>query len=150
MRATANPGGPGNNWIKNRWIDGFLPNKIYRDSEGLTRCFIPSLLKDNKILMTNNPQYERQLRGLPSHLRRALLEGDWDVVAGQVFDEWRRDKHVIRPRALPPDEWFRFYAFDWGYKSPYGIVKLAVNSGGKIIQYGEMYGCIPGEVNKGK
>jgi len=149
MRGTANPGGVGHAWIKNRFINGFEPEKIYKDAEGISHCFIPSKLEDNQILMRNDPDYEKRLNRLPEHLRRALREGDWDVIAGQYFDEWRRDRHVIKPFTLIQGAWYKFYAFDWGFNKPYALVKLAVNGDGKVIQYGEIYGCLPGEVNKG-
>jgi hypothetical protein len=152
IRGTANPGGVGHAWIKARFIDGFTPGKIYRLDEGgieITRCFIPSTLDDNEILMRNDPGYVQRLKLLPDYLYRALRHGDWDVFAGQVFDEFRRDLHVVKPFALPQEAWYKFYAFDWGYQAPYALVKLAVNGDGKIVQYGEMYGCREGETNKG-
>jgi hypothetical protein len=149
LRGTANPGGVGHAWIKNRFINGFEPEKIYKDAEGITHCFIPSKLEDNQILMRNDPDYEKRLNRLPEHLRRALREGDWDVIAGQYFDEWRRERHVIKPFALTQGSWYKFYAFDWGYNKPYALIKLGVSGDGKVIQYGEIYGCVPGEVDKG-
>jgi len=159
MIGTGNPGGLGHAWIKNMFIDGFLPDVKYiipvaYDEEAkqwvyISRCFIPSKLEDNPRLLDKNPKYKNYLLSLPKHLRRALYEGDWDVFGGQVFDEWRREKHVIKPFALAQDGWRRFYALDWGYSKPYAIVKLAVNYDGKVIQYGEIYGCLRGEVNKG-
>jgi hypothetical protein len=150
IRGTANPGGRGHSWIKNRFIDGLIPGKIYRIGKtNITRCFIPSKLQDNTILLEKDPDYMKRLEMLPEYLRRALLDGDWDIFAGQVFDEWRRERHVIKPFALPQGQWYKFYAFDWGYNRPYALVKLAVNGDGKVIQYGENYGCDPEEMNKG-
>jgi hypothetical protein len=159
MLGTGNPGGPGHSWVKNLFIDGFKPYVKYRipvaydQSAGrweyISRCFIPSLVTDNPKLLEKNPKYQTYLRSLPEHLRRALLDGDWDVFGGQVFDEWRRERHVIAPFALPQDGWRRFYCLDWGYSKPYALVKLAVNYDGKVIQYGERYGCRRGEVDKG-
>jgi hypothetical protein len=158
MLGTGNPGGVGHAWIKNRWIDGFKPNIMYKipvfkDKQGNWRyrsqCFIPSLLEDNMALMKNDPEYETRLMNMPDYLLRALRFGDWDVFAGQVFDEWRREQHTVKPFALPAARWFKFYSLDWGYNKPYAIVKLAVNYDGKVIQYGELYGCIKGEPNKG-
>jgi hypothetical protein len=155
---TGNPGGVGNAWIKNKFIDGFRPNISYKipiakGADGawqyIRQCYIPARLADNPYLAKNNPQYEIQLRALPEHLRRALLEGDWDVIAGQAFSEWRRERHVTKAFALPPTGWFKFYAMDWGYNKPYALVKLAVSRDGKVVQYGELYGCKKGEVNKG-
>jgi hypothetical protein len=152
LRGTANPGGRGHGWIKERFIDGREPGKIYRiqnKKSFTTRCFIPSKLQDNQILMENDPGYRDRLENLPEHLRRALLDGDWDVFMGQYFDEWRRERHVVKPFALPQGQWFKFYAFDWGYNKPYALVKLAVNRDGKVIQYGEKYGCDPEKVDTG-
>lgn len=159
MVGTGNPGGPGHAWIKNLFIDGFKPNVKYnipvaydkdtRKWEYISRCFIPSRLEDNPDLLEKNPKYKTYLQGLPEHMRRAYYEGDWDVYGGQVFDEWRREKHVINPFAISQDGWRRFYCLDWGYSKPYAIVKLAVNYDGKVVQYGELYGSLRGEVNKG-
>jgi hypothetical protein len=159
MFGTGNPGGVGHAWIKNMFIDGFKPNVKYRipvayDREAkqwiyITRCFIPSRLEDNPKLLEKNPRYKTFLLSLSEHLRRPLYYGDWDIYAGQVFSEWRRERHVVKPFALPQDNWFRFYALDWGSVKPYAVVKLAVNHDGKVIQYGEIYGCLPGEVNVG-
>jgi hypothetical protein len=150
IRGTANPGGIGQSWIKARFIDGYEKEKIYRDAEtGMTRVFIPAKVYDNKALLENDPGYVNRLKLLPGNLRRALLEGDWDVFAGQVFDEWKREKHVVKPFTLSGGGWYKFYALDWGYSRPYAIVKLAVNRDGKVIVYGEIYGCCAGEINKG-
>jgi len=159
MIGAGNPGGPGHSWIKNLFIDGFKPDVKYnipvaydRETEKwehISRCFIPSRLEDNPKLLEKNPKYKTYLDSLPDHLRRALRDGDWDVFGGQVFDEWRREKHVIRPFAMSQDGWRRFYCLDWNYSRPYAITKLAVNYDGKVIQYGEIYGCLRGEVNKG-
>ncbi|MDR3173385.1 MAG: terminase family protein [Treponema sp.] len=148
IRGTANPGGPGHGWIKARFIDGKLPSVIYR-LDGSTRVFIPATVEDNKILMDNDPGYVKRLEALPEHIYRALRLGDWDVFAGQVFGEFRREKHVVKPFALPPEAWYKFYSFDWGYKKPFSLGKWAVNGDGRVIRYGEWYGCKEGEANAG-
>jgi hypothetical protein len=150
IRATANPGGVGHAWIKARFIDGLEPEKIYRDPEtGLTKTFIPAKLQDNHILMANDPDYMNRLKSLPTHLRRSLLDGDWDVFAGQVFDEWRRDRHVVKPFSLPPGQWKRFYSLDWGFAKPFSLGKWAINGEGRMVRYGEWYGRSTTEYNTG-
>lgn len=149
VRATANPGGSGNEWVKRYFKVKTHPNQIVVDSETkLSRCFIPSRLEDNMILDTNDPNYRLRLESLPDHLRRALLEGDWDVFAGQVFSEWG-DQHVIRPQPLSAEAWKKFAAMDWGYAKPFALGWFAVNPDGRMIQYREFYGCKAGEKNKG-
>ncbi|MDR0486994.1 MAG: terminase family protein [Treponema sp.] len=149
IRGTANPGGPGHAWIKARFIDGLEPGKIYKTKEGLTRSFVKALIQDNKKLLENDPDYLKRLEMLPTHLRRALLEGDWDVFAGQIFDEFRREKHVVKPFALPQGQWKRFYSLDWGFAKPFSLGKWAVNAEGRMIRYGEWYGCAKHESNTG-
>jgi hypothetical protein len=115
----------------------------------VTRCFIPSNIKDNPALMRNDPGYAERMRLLPPHLYRALKNGDWDVFAGQVFSEFRREKHVVKPFALDPGSWTKFYALDWGYASPFSLGKWAVNGEGRMVRYGDWYGCSKDEMNKG-
>ena len=149
IRGTANPGGPGHAWIKTRFIDGREPGKIYKTKDGLTRSFVKALIQDNKKLMDNDPNYLKRLEMLPSHLRRALLEGDWDIFAGQVFDEFRRERHVVKPFPLKPGQWKRFYSLDWGFAKPFSLGKWAVNAEGRMVRYGEWYGCAKHESNTG-
>jgi len=156
MRSTANPGGVGHAWIKARFIDGFEPYKTHRtvETNGLlivpiTRAFIPSLLEDNDALMKGDPGYAERLKLLPPHLYRAMRYGDWDVFAGQVFDEFRRELHVVKPFPLEPGAWKKVYALDWGYAKPFSLGKWAVNGEGRIVRYGEWYGCDRDEMNTG-
>jgi len=156
MRATANPGGVGHSWIKARFIDGFEPYKTHKtvESNGLlsvpiTRAFIPSLLDDNTALMKNDPGYAERLKLLPSHLYRAMRLGDWDVFAGQAFDEFRRSLHVVKPFPLEPGVWKKFYALDWGFTKPFSLGKWAVNGEGRMVRYGEWYGCDKDEMDTG-
>jgi hypothetical protein len=147
MRSTANPGGPGHAWVKARWIEGQQPNTLW-ENDGETYVFIPSKLEDNEILMRNDPGYARRLESLPEHLRRALRDGDWDVFSGQVFSEFRTDRHIIRPTPLGAG-WAKFASMDWGYARPFSVGFWAVNRDGRMIRYREWYGCKPGEPNVG-
>ena len=62
IRGTGNPGRPGHVWVKGRFIDVARPFELFTDPDtGLTRCFIPSKLEDNQILMRNDPDYEKQI-----------------------------------------------------------------------------------------
>ena len=156
IRGTANPGGVGHSWIKHRFMDGHEPNKIFsipiETADGTkyqTRCFIPSRLEDNQILMKNDPMYEARLQSLPPHLARAMRYGDWSVFEGQVFSEFRVDTHVIKPFILLPGLWFKFCALDWGYSKPYSLGWWAVNADGRMIKYREWYGCVEGMQNVG-
>jgi hypothetical protein len=84
FRASANPGGPGHQWVKARYIDPAPAGyRILNDEGGQTRVFVPSRLADNKILTAADPEYANRLKSAgPEAVVRAWLEGDWDVVEG--------------------------------------------------------------------
>jgi len=110
MLLTGNPGGLGHVWAKRLFID-----KIYQDNENPADFgFVQAKVYDNKALLDADPQYLQRLQALPEKLRRAYLEGDWDVFSGQVFSEFRRDLHTIKP-VMPSKELTHFLWIDWGY-----------------------------------
>lgn len=134
MYYTANPGGVGHAWVKRLFID-----RDYRNSErGEDYHFIPARVYDNPILMERNPEYVRLLENLPEHLRRAHLEGDWNVLAGQYFTEFRPEIHVEEPFPIP-DWWRRFRAMDWGYNDPCAVLWFAVDGENRVYVYRELY-----------
>ena len=165
MFLTANPGGPGHNQVKARFMPhGVRPGQIMIDDSGMSSVFIPSRVEDNKILCDNDPEYVALLRSIKDPmLRRAWLEGDWDVVLGGFFsDVWNKFQHVV-PFFRPPQHWPRLVAMDWGSSTPFSIGWYAVSDGessisecgsrvfprGSMIRFYEWYGCPKGEANVG-
>lgn len=150
---TGNPGGPGQGWIKERYIDPsplgwqiitskfinpFTGEEVERD-----RVYIPSRVSDNKYLgadyvaglsMTGSPQ-----------LVKAWLLGDFSAILGAFFTNFA--ECIIEPFKVPED-WIRFRSFDWGYSRPFSVGWWAVSNGsippyrnGEIIRYREWYGA---------
>lgn len=117
VRAATNPGGVGHGWVKNYFIDEAPAESIYTDPKTqLTRTFIPAKVSDHPIEKFKK-DYTQKLQGITDNqLRQALLDGDWDVFAGQVFKEWRRDDHVVDPFSIP-DHWLKWTGYDHGYNS---------------------------------
>lgn len=160
IRATANPGGIGHGWVKERFITAGPPNTtIYFKSQirlpdgsnkevERTRVFIPSSVFDNQALLSNDPNYLANLASLPEAQKNALLYGDWDTFSGQVFTEWknhpeyedRRNTHVIRPFVIPR-HWKRYRSFDYGYTRPFAVQWWAVDEQGVCYLYRQLYGC---------
>lgn len=135
MYYTGNPGGPGHLWFKRLFIDRqYDPDKQER-AEDYT--FIPAKVYDNQVLLKADPSYLRRLQALPEDLRRAYLEGDWDVFAGQYFKSFRRDIHVIRPFEIP-SWWRRFRSLDYGLDCT-ACYWWAVDPEGKCYIYREVY-----------
>lgn len=95
MRATANPGGPGHEWCKTRFVDEKTrePGVVY----------IKAMLSDNPHLDAED--YVQSLAHLDAVTRMQLLEGNWDVrpdgtliMAGwfQYLDETHRGVRYAR------------------------------------------------------
>ncbi len=155
---TANPGGPGQHWIRDRYdlvpfplkpriLDRRLPDGSLHQV-----AVIPSRIADNKILLNADPTYISNLHmvGSPA-LVRAWLEGDWAAIEGAFFPEFDPARHIIRP-FIVPEHWLRFRSMDWGSASPFSVGWWAVAGDdhilfdktiprGSIIRYREWYGA---------
>lgn len=153
MRLTGNPGGPGHQWVKARYIDPapdgwkvitsaftdpFTKQIVSRD-----RVYIPSRLKDNRYL---GGEYVAGLHmSGDAELVRAWLEGDWNVISGAFFPEFG-PRHIVRPFEIP-QTWACFRSGDWGSAKPFSFGWYAISDGsmpefprGALIRYREWYG----------
>ena len=138
MRCTANPGGVGAHWVKNRYILPSDPDTSFIGKDGLTRKFIPARLEDNPYLATDG-RYEQMLKALPPTQRKQLLEGNWDVNEGAAFTEFNIENHVIPPFQIPI-HWDRVKGIDYGYASESACIWATVDpSDGTLIVYRELY-----------
>lgn len=168
IRCTANPGGIGHGWVKQRFITAAPPMTTiweeikWREPGGKehkamqSRIFVPSSVFDNQALLNNDPMYVQRLASLPEAERNALLYGDWDSFSGQVFLEWRNnpdhyidriDTHVIDPFIIPTD-WRITRSLDWGYSKPFSCHWYATDHDRRMYQIRELYGCT-GKPNTG-
>lgn len=154
--SSSNPGNIGHQWVKIGFIDGAQPLEVRRmpkSEGGMLRQFIPAVLEDNPHI--DAEEYEGKLAGLGSaELVKAMRYGDWNVIAGAFFDNWRDDLHKI-PRFTPPADWTRFRSMDWGSYRPFSVGWWAISEGGyaefadgtekllprgALIRYREWYG----------
>lgn len=155
---TCNPGGEGHSWVKRLFID----HKYEKDENPEDYTFIQSLVTDNVALMESDPGYKKQLEALPPKLRKAWLEGEWDVYEGQFFEDFRsepdknlcaklgldieeakaqrRCTHVIDPFEIPAD-WTIYRSLDWGYSKPFSSAWYAIDQDGVAYRILELYGC---------
>lgn len=153
MILTANPGGAGQGWIRERYqlvpfphgpkvVERLLPN-----GSAHRAAVIPSRITDNRVLLASDPRYVDRLQLVGgAALIKAWLEGDWSAVEGAFFDEWNESRHVVQPFTIPPD-WMRFRAMDWGSARPFCVQWYAVATDqmrgiprGALVMYREWYG----------
>lgn len=139
---TSNPLGVGHAWVKKRFVDlSVNDGEVFEDPKtGRTRCYIPATIEDNPILMRRDPEYRSFLTGLPDQLRKAWLEGSWEVMVGMYFEDLERSIHLYKPKDVEIlDYWPRFVSIDWGYKDPMAVYWHAVGPDQHIYTYREMY-----------
>jgi hypothetical protein len=123
MAGATNPGNVGHSWVKALWIDkkpapGMENSQAYDSGD---YEFIAAKIDDNPIYK-NDMGYRRTLAALPKNLRRAFLNGDWDVFAGQYFDLFEIGRHTVRPETLRIEPWWpRWISIDWGFNHPSAV-----------------------------
>ncbi|HEY2460424.1 MAG TPA: hypothetical protein VGI16_06440 [Candidatus Acidoferrum sp.] len=123
MAGATNPGNIGHAWVKALWVDqvppvGFDRPELYDASD---YEFIRARLDDNPIY-ANDAEYRKTLQALPEHLRRAFLDGDWNVFAGQYFDVFDVGRHTARPEEIRLEPWWpRWISVDWGFQHPSAV-----------------------------
>lgn len=162
---TLNPGGPSHAYFKRLFID-----RDFKDGEDPEDySFTQALVTDNQVLMQTQPEYKQTLEALPPKLRKAWLEGEWDIFSGQFFEDFvpnpparkaaelgttpaalraqRRWCHVIEP-FTPPNGWTICRSYDFGYGKPFSVAWWAVDYDGTLYRILELYGCT-GEPNEG-
>ena len=123
--ASANPGGVGHLWVKERFIDK-------REEEVL---YVPAKVWDNPGL--DAADYELSLNYLPEQLRRQLMSGDWGAFEGAAYtiDE---EAHLVPNFEVPP-QWERFEFMDHGLANPTAWYPVAVDYDGNLVVFDEHY-----------
>jgi PBSX family phage terminase large subunit len=142
IKCASNPGNIGHGWVKARFVDGALPNtktdRVDPESQvTYTTTFIPARVYDNKYIIENDPEYVKRLMKLNTDDRRGLLEGDWEILKGQFFTEFRPDLHVIKPIEIPK-YWTRIRSIDWGYAKPCAVLWIAFDPDQTAYVYREL------------
>lgn len=153
MYLTCNPGGQGHAWVKRLFID-----RRFKETENPDDyVFIQAKVKDNKPLMENQPDYVQQLEGLTGKLKKAWLDGDWNIFEGQFFEDFvdipnhyedRQYTNVIKGFE-PPADWKIYRSYDFGYSDPFSCGWWAVDYDGRLYRILELYGCVKNEPDTG-
>lgn len=108
MFLTGNPGGPGHDEVKRIFVDRAFDEGENPDDY----CFVPAFVSDNQALLSADPEYQKRLEDLPERLRKAYLEGSWEIADDKAFKVFSRVKHVIPP--LIPRKYSIILSMDWG------------------------------------
>lgn len=145
MIASANPGGIGHNWVRRRFVDPGYHDAVFTglddngEPEDVTRAYVPAKATDNPHLDID--AYMRRLTRLDPQLRRALRDGDWDILEGVRFGQWRHGIHTIDPTTLnvPLIGYPRAVGVDYGSTAPFTALWGVRLNDGLIYVYRELY-----------
>lgn len=146
---SANPDGPGNAWLKARFVemkrDGVnAPPKtpLFDPTTRRVKIYIPGRLVDNPQMLEHDPDYVYRLMdpSHPEHRRKAWVEGDWNAVAGAFFPNFRARKFVEEPpealHVIPawnlPAWCHRWVSCDWGHNHHAAIYWYAIGPDRRI------------------
>lgn len=129
---TGNPGGVGHHYFKSNFVDHGAGHVWVAPEEegGMLREYIPARVTDNAVLLMNDPDYPKRLKGLGNTaLVEAMLNGDWEIVSeGGVADLWRSRYHVIKPFNIPTS-WKIDRGYDYGSARPAAYALFAESDG---------------------
>lgn len=147
--ATCNPFGVGHNWVKKRFMQnpdgpGLIPpgkmmhktinvfNPQTQKREDITKYQVHLFgsYRENKYL---SPEYVAELESIKDpNKRKAWLGGNWDVVAGGMFDDvWDEKTHMLRPFTIPHN-WRIDRSFDYGSSAPFSVGWWAESDGSDV------------------
>ncbi len=141
--ATCNPFGVGHNWVKKRFIDQAPPGRMVRKAINVFnprtqrredvvkyQVHLFGSYKENKFL---SPEYVAELESIRDpNKRKAWLGGNWDVVAGGMFDDvWDDRTHMVRPFTIPHN-WRIDRSFDYGSSAPFSVGWWAESDGSDV------------------
>jgi phage terminase large subunit len=132
--AGSNPDGIGNEWVYSYFIDHQYPPEMQNMSDQFH--FVQSKPGDNPYLDDN---YYRMLNSLPPDLKKAWVDGEWNLFKGLAFKSFKKETHVIEPFYIP-EHWARIIGIDSGYAAPFCCLFGARNpDNGRIYIYKEIY-----------
>jgi len=141
MAGATNPGNIGHAWVKALFIDHTTPpgwDIAVQPYEPNDYDFIRATLADNPIY-ANDVAYKTSLQALPANMRRAFLNGDWDIFAGQYFTNFERSRHVVPRDFAQFDEWIqRWIGIDWGFGHNSAIYWNARLEDKRVFTYREL------------
>lgn len=153
VRATCNPSGPGHNWVKDRFrLAGRWREMIYIDdavdehgNPEKPRAAIHGHMRENPRLPKD---YATTIvsAATSAAMREAWLDGDWDIVAGGMFDDIWSERNVVAPFEVPVS-WRIDRAFDWGSSKPFSVGWYAESDGTDLtMPDGRVYSTVRGDL----
>lgn len=140
-----NPGGPGHSFIKALFVDkNQISGKDPEIYDPTDYDFIKALPSDNPVY-SNDYAYMKTLETMSPALVQAYRWGNWDIFAGQYYDNFSINASVIDEdiilREMNIQSWQpRWISIDWAFTHDTSVqwhTSLNINGEEKIITYRE-------------
>ena len=136
---------------------GRIIGPIIRDSRNRDgdvephRVAIHGHLTENKILMHADPGYINRIKAAARNSQelRAWVHGDWNIVAGGMFDDvWDSFIHVVPnvPLHMFPRGWRLNRSYDHGQSKPFSVGWWAESNGEPFKWGGRVFGNLRGDL----
>jgi phage terminase large subunit len=120
----------GKNWTYKQFVLG----KDIRSKEDLEKYYIIKAPSDENTYLPAD--YLEVLNSYTGDLYERYVRASWNVFEGQIFPDFRREIHVIKPFAIP-ETWKRVGGIDHGERNPSTFVWAAISPAGDIYIYRE-------------
>jgi phage terminase large subunit len=128
--ATTNPNG--HSWLYRYWIKRDWPtekakkNFLHVSAPSTENVHLPADYVDNMLSSWTKERIDREVMG------------SWDAFAGQIYSEFSRNVHVVKPFKIP-DDWTRFAGLDHGFTNPACVLWCAMDYDSNVYVYREFY-----------
>jgi len=127
---TCNPE-PGN-WLFHKFKKPHDEGKLHHDYQ-----IIEAPTSENQKNLPDD--YIQVLRdAYPDEMQRRYIDGEWEVFEGQIYPEFSRRIHVIKPFDIPKG-WEKIVAIDHGMVNPTAVLWGAIDYDGNVYIYNEYY-----------
>lgn len=120
----------GRNWTYQQFIKG----RGIASDEQLQKYFVVKAPSNEN---THLPEdYLDVLNSYTGDLHKRYVLASFDVFEGQIFPDFRREIHCVKPFAIP-EEWLKIRGIDHGERNPTAILWCAVCPRGDLYFYRE-------------
>lgn len=140
---TCNPHGRSHSYLFKQYISRAPASTLFFDEHGTETMWLTSTFRDNPAI--NHEDYERQLRascGNDERLANAWLDGNWSVLAGNMFDNFDPNIHIIDHNRIPSGiDWRYRWGGDFGTASPSTAILLGLHPNGDVVALDECDTC---------
>lgn len=131
LLADCNPQQP-SHWLKKRCDDGLTTMLTSHHEDN------PRLFDEAGQVTEYGAAYVGRLDNLTGVRKERLRYGRWAAAEGMIYEDWRRDVHMIDRKVLPAD-WPRFWTVDFGFTNPFVWQQWAVDPDGRMYLEREIY-----------